>query len=265
MVYNNQNARTIISGRSDCPQAHRSRRSGSTPHILNARPRQNARDCERRAQAVEPQERSRRIIHALRVDAREGQGKTNDVVTQADTIDAFIELRDNLDRVGYAYYIAELVDRFSEEATENRALYDLFLNTLGWLGIASTNPDLLARFFELRLLQFVGYRPQLFECLHCGKTIEPIENFFSAEAGGLIDPDCIQAEHRARDAQPISLNALKVLRYLQTRDWETVRGLRLTPEAMAEVEALLQKYIVYHLERSLKSVDFLKDLKRSEG
>jgi len=190
------------------------------------------------------------------------KGKTHDVVTQADTIDSFIELRDNLDRVGYAYYIAELVDRFSEEATENRALYDLFLNTLGWLGITSTNPDLLARFFELRLLQFVGYRPQLFECIHCGKTIEPIENFFSAEAGGVLDPDCAQIQQRARDAQKISLNALKVLRYLQTRDWETVRGLKLTSEVMSEVEALLQKYIVYHLERSLKSVDFLHELKR---
>lgn len=189
------------------------------------------------------------------------RGKANDVVTQADTIDSFIELRDNLDRVGYAYYIAELVDRFSEEATENRALYDLFLNTLGWLGIASTDPVLLARFFELRLLQFVGYRPQLFECIHCGKAVEPTENYFSAEAGGVIDPDCMQVQHHARDAQKISLSALKVLRYLQTRDWETVRGLRLTPDVMTEVEALLQKYIVYHLERSLKSVDFLRELR----
>ena len=189
------------------------------------------------------------------------KGKTYDVVTQADTIDSFIELRDNLDRIGYAYYIAELIDRFSEEATENRSVYDLFLNTLGWLGIASTNPDLLARFFDLRLLEFVGYRPQLFDCIHCGKAVAPIENYFSAEAGGVLDPECAQAQRRVRDAQKISLNALKVLRYLQTREWETVRGLRLTAEAMSEVEMLLQRYIVHHLERNLKSVDFLHELK----
>lgn len=190
------------------------------------------------------------------------KGKTHDVVTQADTIDSFIDLRDNLDRVGYAYYIAELVDRFSEEATENQPVYDLLLHTLGWLGVESTQPDLLARFFELHLLQFVGYRPQLFECINCGKALEPIENFFSVEAGGVIDPDCMQAQHHGRDAQKISLNALKVLRYLQTREWETVRGLRLASEVMIEVEALLQRYIVYHLERSLKSVEFLHELKR---
>jgi DNA repair protein RecO (recombination protein O) len=193
------------------------------------------------------------------------KGKTHDVVTQADTIDSFIELRDNLDRVGYAYYIAELVDRFSEEATENRALYDLLLHTLGWLGDESNRADLLARFFELRLLQYVGYQPQLFECTNCGKAVEPIENYFSAEVGGVLDPECAQAQRRVRDAQKITLNALKVLRYLQTRDWETVRGLRLTPDVMTEVEVLLQRYIVYHLERSLKSVDFLRELRRNEG
>lgn len=189
------------------------------------------------------------------------KGHALDVVTQADTIDSFIELRDQLDRVGYAYYLAELVERFTEEATENQPIYDLLLRALGWLAVASTKPDLLARFFELRLLQFVGYRPQLFECLHCGKPLEPIENFFSAEAGGVLDPACMLAQQHARDAQKISLTALKALRYLQTREWEAVRGLRLASEAMSEVEMLLQRYIVYHLERNLKSVEFLRELK----
>ena len=53
------------------------------------------------------------------------KGRHLDIVTQADTIDAFMPLRENLERVGYAYYLAELVDRFSEEGTENRALFDL--------------------------------------------------------------------------------------------------------------------------------------------
>ena len=220
------------------------------------------------------------------------QGKELDIVTQADTLDAFLPLRENLERVGYAYYLAELVDKFSEEgaaasrggvqggsvvsmprddaAEESRAVFDLLLHALGALGEPSNDPDLLARFFELRLLQYAGYRPQLFNCVHCGKTIEPVENYFSAEAGGVLDPDCVQTqrEHiagRAYDAQLISLNALKILRYLQPREWETVRGLRLNGEAMSEVEALMLRYITHHLERNLKSVEFLRELKYSLG
>jgi DNA repair protein RecO (recombination protein O) len=188
------------------------------------------------------------------------KGKQLDIVTQADTLDAFLPLRENLERIGYAYYLAELVDRFSEEGTENRAIFDLLLRALAALGDETTDPDLLARFFELRLLQYVGYRPQLFNCVHCGKAIAPVENYFSAEAGGVIDPDCAQTQ-RAFDAQTISLDALKILRYLQTREWETVRALRLGDAAMSQVEALMLRYITYHLERNLKSVEFLRELK----
>jgi DNA repair protein RecO (recombination protein O) len=195
------------------------------------------------------------------------KGRHLDVVTQADTLDAFMPLRGNLERLGYAYYLAELVDQFSEEESENRPLYDLLLNALRWLCDANCEPELLARYFELHLLQHVGYRPQLFNCVQCGLAIEPMENFFSAEAGGVIDPICRQTRRdqiagRAADAGTISLNALKVLRFLQTREYETVRSLRLGPEVNAEVEGLMQRYIAHHLERNLKSVEFLHLLKR---
>jgi DNA repair protein RecO (recombination protein O) len=196
------------------------------------------------------------------------KGRHLDIVTQADTLDAFLPLQKNLERLGYAYYLAELIDRFVEEATENRPLFDLLLSALKWLGNATSDPFLLARYFELHLLQHVGYRPQLFHCVNCGKEIEPTENFFSIEAGGVIDPGCMHASRQrdklpahGRDAVSISLNALKVLRFLQTREWATVRGLQLNSDAMSEVESLMQRYIVHHLERNLKSVEFLRELK----
>lgn len=194
------------------------------------------------------------------------KGHQFDVVTQAETREAFLVLRGNLERTSYAYYFAELVDRFAEEDTESRALFDLLHSVLGWLCAEQVDLALLARFFELRLLHQVGYRPQLFECVNCGKPVEPVENYFSAEAGGVIDPDCAlnrreQIAGHAHDAQTLSLNALKILRYVQTREWETVRGLHLRAGEAAEVEMLLLGYITHHLERQLKSVEFVWELK----
>lgn len=195
------------------------------------------------------------------------KGRHLDVVTQADTLDSFMPLRENLERLGYAYYMAELVDKFLEEDAENRALYDLLLHALAWLGSPANDPVLLARYFELQLLKHVGYQPQLFNCVLCGMPLEPVENFFSAEAGGVIDPPCIEAQRSmraepTRDAQPISVNELKVLRFLQTREYETVRTLRITPEVQVAVEGLLHHYIAHHLERNLKSVEFLHRLRQ---
>lgn len=195
------------------------------------------------------------------------KGRHLDIVTQADTLDTFVALQKNLERLGYACYIAELVDRFVEEANENRPLFVLLLDALSWLGDDSSVPLLLARYFELHLLQHVGYRPQLFHCINCGKEIEPIDNFFSIDAGGVIDPDCMQTQRdklpmHGRDAVPISLNALKVLRFLQTREWATVRALQLNADVHAEVETVMQRYIAHQLERNLKSIEFLRELRQ---
>jgi DNA repair protein RecO (recombination protein O) len=195
------------------------------------------------------------------------KGRQLDIITQADTLDTFVALQKNLERLGHAYYLAELVDRFVEEANENRPLFSLLLDALNWLGDDLVDPLLLARYFELHLLQHVGYRPQLFHCVNCGKEIEPIDNCFSVEAGGIIDPNCMQTEREklpehGRDSLPISLNALKVLRFLQTREWVTVQALRLNADVHAEVETLMQRYIAHHLERNLKSVEFLKELRQ---
>ena len=186
------------------------------------------------------------------------KGRNLDIVTQAETVHAFRSLREDLLRTTYAYYAAELLDLFVEEGIENRPLFDLLLAMLGWLGDAS-DLALTTRFFELRLLSLLGYRPQLFQCVACRRQIEPVSNFFSAADGGILCADCGQ-NHQG--AQEITLNALKVLRFMQTRDYDTCRRLRLSPPLHGELETVLYHYITYTLERNLKSVKFLKTLRR---
>jgi len=189
-----------------------------------------------------------------------GREQVRGIVAQAETIHAFRPLREDLLRITYAYYAAELLDLFVEEGIENRPLFDLLLAMLGWLGDAS-DLDLTTRFFELRLLSLLGYRPQLFQCVACRRQIEPVTNFFSAADGGVLCADC-GGNHRG--AQEITLNALKVLRFMQTRDYDTCRRLRLSRPLHRELETVMYHYITYTLERNLKSVKFLKTLRRQQ-
>ena len=163
-------------------------------------------------------------------------------------------------RVSHAYYVGELVDRFSKEQSENRALYGLLRDVLGWI-CRSADLSLTMRFFELRLLDLVGYRPRLFQCPHCNTSLEPVINFFSAEEGGVLCPRCGEGERRVR---AIPLGALKVLRYLQTHGYPECAQLRLSKATCSDVESVLRRYLVYILERDLKSVEFLNTLRRDE-
>jgi len=186
------------------------------------------------------------------------KGRNLDIVTQAETIHPFLPLREDLLRITYAHYAAELVDRFTEEGVENRSLFELLLNTLGWIGEAS-DLNLVMRFFELCLLGHVGYRPQLFHCVRCGARIEPVANFFSPEDGGVLCPKCGEAEPQAR---PISLNALKALRFLQTRDYALCQRLKIGEKLHSELEKIMHDYITYILGMDLKAADLLDRLRR---
>jgi DNA repair protein RecO (recombination protein O) len=184
-------------------------------------------------------------------------GRDLDIVTQADTLDAFLPVRDDLDRLSYAYYFAELVDRFVEGEGEHPEIFELVLDALHWLESAERLPR-TARYFELQLLDALGYRPQLYRCVNCGADLAPEENFFSPEGGGILNPPCRDIY---RDAVSIPVNALKVLRYLQARSFEQVQQLNLSVQVEAEVEAILHYYLTHLLERQLKSVEFLNTLR----
>jgi DNA repair protein RecO (recombination protein O) len=186
------------------------------------------------------------------------RSRSIDIITQAETSEVYRPLRESLETSTLAHYFAELLDRFTGEAETDHNLFDLLSLALAWLCEADDS-RLVARYYELRLLELAGFRPELHHCPSCGKQLEPLKSFFSSAQGGVLCPTCGQSR---RDAFPLSLKAFKVLRYGQTHDWDQFRRLRLTASLHAEIEKTLYLYLLYVLERNLKSVEFLRQLRR---
>lgn len=186
------------------------------------------------------------------------RGRNLDLVTQAELVEAYRSLREDLVRVTYASHLVELLDRFTAENDAQPELFRLLAEALDWL---TESRDLLltARYYELRLLSLVGFEPRLFQCVNCAAVLEPQDQFFSAELGGALCPRCQVADDRA---QPLSLSALKVLRFLQTRPYGAVSVLRVRRSLHTELETIMHNYLQHHLERRLQSADFLKRLRR---
>lgn len=183
------------------------------------------------------------------------KGRDLFIVTQADTIDAYLPLRENLVLTGNASYIVELLDRFVyDEEGANPTLFRLLADTLKRLS-SEADTWLPVRYYEMRLLDFLGFRPQLFECANCGREIEAEDQFFSFSAGGVICPRCGIGLPNLRE---ISVEALKYLRHFQRSSYaESVRA-RPSSEVRTEAESLMQGYFTYLLERELNSPGFLK-------
>lgn len=186
------------------------------------------------------------------------RGRDMDVISQAELVEPYLPLRDDLVRISYASYFAELVDSFVGEGDENRAIYNQLAAGLGWLCKAS-NLRLTARYFEVRVLARAGFKPELRNCVLGGERINAEDQFFSFADGGVVCPACAQDHPRAR---PLSMGALKVLHYMQTRDYASVEKLRLRPALQRELEHLLSSALTYNLERRPKSTAFIHRLRR---
>jgi DNA repair protein RecO (recombination protein O) len=185
-----------------------------------------------------------------------------DIVSQAETVEAYRVLRQDLLLSTYAHYIVELLDRFTSDEEESAELYDLLAHTLARLCDAQ-DPWLVARYYELQLLTLAGYQPRLFDCTQCARPLREIEGEsppygFDCSKGGVLCDECAP---KSRDALPLSLSALKVLRHAARVDWPAFASLKLRPLVAREVEQTMQLYITYILERNLKSVGFLRTLR----
>jgi DNA repair protein RecO (recombination protein O) len=198
------------------------------------------------------------------------KGRNLDIITQSQTINGFLALKSDLWRMACGLYILELIDSFTVEGGENRPLFDLLLDILNQLSEPDSN-DTVLRYFELHLLHYLGYRPQLHQCVNCDSPLKPVVNFFSPSKGGLLCPHCnSEGDQRYEQIEavspkpslPLSVGALKVLRLWQSCDYATARRVRVKPELSGELERILCEYTRYILQRELKSLTWLKELKK---
>lgn len=186
------------------------------------------------------------------------QGHDLWIVTQAESIDLYPRITENLQLVAQAAYVVELLDRFTYEEGQNWQLYKLLVDTLERLS-GEADSFIPLRFYEMRTLDLLGFRPLFFECASCGEKIKAENQFFSADLGGVLCPKC---KFRGQSSRPVSLEALRFLRHIQRSSYKEASRADPPEEIRREMETLQNYYLTYLLERSLNSPEFLKQIQK---
>ena len=173
------------------------------------------------------------------------EGRELDIVNQAESLDHFRAIRDDLDRMGRAVSMLEAVDQVAQEREPSPRLYQLLVGGLRALA-ASDNPLVLAAFFW-KLLALEGAHPLLDQCATCGRP-DDLASFDLGE-GGVLCRSC-------RRGVPVSPEALALLRRVLGGGLADV--LNEAPGAPAvELEHLANRSLEHHLERRLRSLGVL--------
>jgi DNA repair protein RecO (recombination protein O) len=172
------------------------------------------------------------------------EGRELDIVTQAEVIDNFRPIREDLDRFTRATTLLEVVDQVAQEGETNTRLYSMLVGALR--SLAAHDSPLLVPAFFWKLLALEGAQPILDACAACGADAGDVELVaFDLADGGALCRGC-------RRGMPISADALALIRRILGGD--LARVLRDDPGPLAhDVGALATRALEFHLERRLRS------------
>lgn len=205
-------------------------------------------------------QRSRFVGNTLPFNYLEGlffTGKSLDSLSQVELVHSFSALREDLTKFAYASFWVELVDGFLPERQEAGELFRFLLAAFIVLE-KSDDPEVLNLAFQVRLLKYLGYQPELKYCTCCGGIPES-KLSFSAEAGGVICNDC---SPQYRDLLPVNPELLNWFGLLGEKDLREVHLLKTEKSNRLKLFAILSSFIENRLERPLKSRVFLDNLNR---
>lgn len=173
------------------------------------------------------------------------EGRELDIVTQADSVDHFRAIREDLDRLTRAVTMLEAVDQLSLEREPNPDLYRMLVGALRTL--AERNSPLVVAGFHWKLLALEGFRPMVEGCVVC-ETVDGLVSFDPIE-GGLL---C--GEHRR--GTRISADAVHLMQQILGGRLAVALEAEASP-ATHEVDHLATRVMEHHLERRLRSVGVL--------
>jgi DNA repair protein RecO (recombination protein O) len=185
------------------------------------------------------------------VDVQFYTGRTLDVITQVQTVDAFaVSLVGDYQRYTAASAVAETADRLTaEEGEPALRLYLLVTGALRALADTERDASLVLDAFFLRAMSFAGWAPAITECARCGQPGP--HRAFNVQAGGCLCGDC-----RVAGCVHPAPEVLTLLEALLHGDWDvaeaSVAGTR------RDASGLVAAHLQWHLERQLRSLPFVE-------
>ena len=177
-------------------------------------------------------------------------GESLVTIREVDILTIYPQIRASLTGIAHAGYAAELVTALAPERYRNQRVFRLLTAYLEYLDQAPAAPS-DRHFFEINLLNILGYRPPLESCAGCGTDLAQCGGLWSAGTGHRI-----YCQSCAHGGQRLSAGTVSLLR--QSLATGRFGQISFSMEALDETDEFLHDFIAAHIHRPLKSLAFLR-------
>jgi DNA repair protein RecO (recombination protein O) len=185
------------------------------------------------------------------VDVQCYTGRSLDIITQAETVDAFgAGIIGDYGRYTTGCAMLETADRLvAEEGEPALRVYLLLVGAIRALADRERDPSLVLDAFLLRAMTHAGWAPAISECARCAAPGPHVA--FNIAAGGAVCPRC-----RPPGSVRPSRETFALLDALLHGDWDTADSA--TSVTRRDTSGLVAAHLQWHMERQLRSLPLVE-------
>lgn len=160
------------------------------------------------------------------------------ILTSAELINNFYNLKNNIDAYFNGCYILELISYVAQENEYDLKIFDMTIAVLTYMCKYKKDFDKLTAAYELKLVSMLGYKPDFLHCLSCGTSIN--ENAkFSISEGGVFCPSCVNNGSGIN----VNYNEILILDSILKSKFENVGFIEISKHIMN----IIRKFLFYYI------------------
>lgn len=189
-------------------------------------------------------------------------GKINPIIIETAVLKDFSGIKTDFKKMQVGFYICRLLDKFLKENDKDENIWNLAAWAFSKLNNLESSPKILGKFlryFELRLVKFLGHMPELYYCVGCGNKIKEEHNLFCMASGGLICLNC-QKEQKILNLKGIKINSqtIKISRVFFEKNLDFLKRLKMEEKNLKNLKQVSADILSYIAEEN----SFLEDFSR---
>ncbi len=177
---------------------------------------------------------------------------------QADIIESFHDLRNDLLRLSYGAYVLEFIDVTLEENLSSPDVLRLAVRALQAMCKDEIKLSLIRHIFELKHMCLLGFMPNLFNCTSCNISHMEAEILhFDISQGGIVCSDCHMPSQYCLN---ISQGTLYCMQYVVSVHIDDLFTFKVSDEILNTYNKIMSKYISYYIDKRFKTLQFIEDI-----
>lgn len=171
-------------------------------------------------------------------------------VNSIDVTESFYSVCEDIEKLALMNYLSDITYGLLGENNADDTILRLYLNTVYALAYRKESVKKIKTVYELKLMAYGGYKPQLGNCVSCN---EEVLCGFDIEKGGAVCKNCM-----SKTSVKVNESILKAISYIIDCEDKKMLSFSATDEMIEYLNKISENYVKVQLDKHFKSLDYYK-------